>query len=132
MAFTWTGDPNASTIEQIRWEIYDIDSTQAKFADAEIQYAYDQEHSILGAAARLCEQLQVRYCGAANRSMGPLRVQLNELAQTYRSKAKDLRMRSIKYAYPYVGGISDAKKDTFEDDSDLIQPNFEVGMMDNE
>ena len=39
MVFTWTGDPSASIIEQIRWEIGDTDSTKPKFTDAEIKEA---------------------------------------------------------------------------------------------
>ena len=132
MAFTWTGDPAASAVEKIRFEINDRDSTHPKFNDAEIEYIYDEEHSILNASARLCEQLQVRYCDAASRTMGPLRVDLANLANLYAEKAKALRKRAMAYAEPYVGGISEAKKTIFEEDSDLIQPAFEKGMHDNE
>lgn len=131
MAFTWTGDPAASTIEKIRWEINDIDSTSAKFQDAEIQYAYNQEHSIFNAAARLCEQLQARYSDASSRTMGPLKVDMSELAKMYAYKARALRKRSGVWGKPYVGGQSDAKEEIFEDDSDLKQPIFSKGMMDN-
>lgn len=132
MSFTWTGDPSASVIEQIRWEINDIDSANAKFQDAEITYAYNQEHSVLGAAARLCEQLQARYSDAKNRTMGPLRVDMSRMAEMYAAKAKALRRRATAFAEPYAGGISDAKEEIFEDDSDLIQPTFKKGMHDNE
>jgi len=132
MAFTWSGDPKASDLEAIRWEIHDIDSTDAKFQDAEIEYALAQEHSVFNAAARLCEQLQVRYCGAASRTIGPLKVDMSTLASLYAKKAERLRKRAVAFATPYVGGYSDAKKDTFEDDTDLIQPTFEKGIHDNE
>lgn len=135
MAFTWTGNPAASIIEKIRWEIGDTVNTATnpcKFQDEEIQYAYDQEHSVYGAAARLCEQLSVRYSDAADRTMGPLRVNMTSKANAYMAKAEMLRKRMGKYAEPYVGGISEAKKATFEEDSDLIQPTFETGMHDNE
>jgi hypothetical protein len=132
MSFTWTGDPSASTIEKIRWEIRDTDSTNAKFQDAEITYAYDQEGSIMGAAARLCEQLQVRYADAASRTMGPLKVDMSNMSQLFAQKAKDLRRRRMLNARPYAGGYSETKEDTFEDDSNLIQPIFEKGIMDNE
>ena len=39
MAFTWTGDPSASTLETIRWLIGDTVEASAKFQDAEINYA---------------------------------------------------------------------------------------------
>ena len=131
MAFTWTGDPAASDIEAVRWEIYDITEASAKFQDAEIQYALDQEYSIFNASARLCEQLRVRYADASSRTMGPLKVDMSNMAKSYAEKAKELRKRAVAFATPYVGGISKAKEEIFEEDSDLIQPNFENGMMDN-
>ena len=132
MTFTWTGDPSASTIEQIRFEIWDTDSTNVRFQDAEIEYAYDQEHSIYNAAARLCEVLSVRYSDAVDRTMGPLRVSLGDKSKFYALRAQELRKKAMKLAVPYVGGHSDAKKSIFENDSDLIQPAFEKGIMDNE
>ena len=131
MAFTWTGDPAASDIEKVRWEVYDIDSTNAKFQDAEIQYAIDQEYTIFNAAARLCEQLQGRYTDAKSRTMGPLKVDMGDLAKTYAEKAKALRKRAIVYGKAYAGGASIAKEELFEADSSLKQPIFSKGMMDN-
>ena len=132
MAFTWTGDPAASDIEAVRWEINDIDSASAKFQDAEIQYALDQEFSVFNAAARCCETLQARYSDAASRTMGPLKVDMKDLAHMYASKAAKLRKRAIAFAKPYAGGYSKAREEVYEEDSDLIQPVFSEGMMDND
>jgi len=132
MAFTWTGDPSASTIEKIRWLIGDTVEASAKFQDAEITYAYNEEGSIYGAAALCCEQLATRYADAVSRSLGPLRIDLSDKAEKYKSMAKDFRRKAYMYAQPYVGGISEAKEDVFEDDSDLKQPIFDKGMMDND
>jgi len=131
LAFTWTGDPAASDIEAVRWEVYDIVSTSAKFQDAEIQYALDQEATVLNASARLCEQLQVRYTDAASRTMGPLKVDMGELAKTYAEKARALRKRAVAYGKAYAGGESIAKEEAFKADSNLKQPIFSKGMMDN-
>jgi len=131
MAFTWTGNPAASTIEKIHWEIGDTDSTNPKFTDAEVQYAYDQEHSVYPAAARLCEQLATKYASDVDRSLGPLRVSLSQKVDFYKNRAKELRLHGAKYATPYVGGVSVAKEELFEEDTDLNQPYFETGMHDN-
>ena len=131
MAFTWTGNPAASTIEKIRWEIGDTVSTSPKFTDAEVQYAYDEEHSIYAAAARLCEQLATKYASDVDRSLGPLRVALSQKADFYTKRAKELRKHGAKYATPYVGGVSIAKDELFELDTDLNQPIFDKGMHDN-
>jgi len=131
MAFTWTGNPAASTIEKIRWEIGDTDSTNAKFTDAEINYALDEEHSVYAASARLCEQLATKYASDVDRSLGPLRVNLSQKVEFYNKRAKELRKHGAKYATPYAGGISKDKEELFKDDTDLNQPYFETGMHDN-
>lgn len=132
MAFTWTGDPSASTLETIRWLIGDTVEASAKFQDAEINYAYDSEGSIYGAAALCCEQLSTRYSDAVSRSLGPLRVDLSDKASKYLSMAKEFRKKAAMYATPYGGGISVAKDEVFDEDSDLNQPIFDKGMMDND
>ena len=132
MTFTWTGDPSASTIEQVRAEIFDTDSTNALFTDEWIEYVYVQEHTVLNTAARLCEQLSVKYSSDVSRAIGPLRVDLSDKSKLYAERAKELRKRAMKFAEPYVGGISDAKETIFEQDSDIKQPIFSKGMMDNE
>jgi len=131
MTFTWTGDPSASTVEKIRAEIGDTDSTNALFTDEWIEYVYSIEHTVLNSAARLCEQLATKYSGDVNRAMGPLRVDLSDKAKFYAQRAKELRNRGMGFAEPYAGGISEAKEDIFEADSDIKQPIFSKGMMDN-
>ena len=132
MTFTWTGDPSASTIEQIRAEIFDIDSTHALFTDEWIDYVLTLEHTVLNTAARLCEMLAIKYSADVDRAVGPLRVNLSDKQRFYSSRARELRKRAMKFAEPYVGGISDAKESIFEQDSDIKQPIFSKGMMDNE
>lgn len=131
MAFTWTGDPANSNIEAIRWYIDDTASSNAKFQDAEITYAYNQEVSILGASALLCEQLAAKYAGEANRSLGPMSISLSNLSKQYENKAQMYRRRKIAYAKPYAANISETDRDTWEDDSDVNQPVFEKDMHKN-
>lgn len=131
MAFTWTGNPGASTIEAIRWYIDDIVSATAKFQDAEITYAYNQEKSILGAAALLCEQLAANYAGEVSRTLGPMRIDLSAMAEKYEKKAVNYRKRAQAFAAPYAGNISKTDEEVWEDNSDIKQPIFEKDMHTN-
>jgi len=133
MAFTWGGDPANSNLEAIRFLIDDTASANAKFQDAEVNYAYSEEGSVYGAAAMLCEQLAAKYSLAGtNRSLGPLRVDLSEIAANYEKKAALYRKRAAVYASPYGGGISKTDEELYEDDSDIKQPIFEKDMHKNE
>ena len=131
MAFTWTGDPANSTLEAIRWYIDDTASSNAKFQDAEINYAYDTEYSVLGAAALLCEKLAAKYAGEANRSLGPMSISLSNLSSQYEKKAQMFRRRKSAYATPYAANISSTDEETWENDSDVNQPVFDKDMHTN-
>ncbi len=130
MAFTWTGDPSASVVESIRWEIGDTDEDSPKFQDAEIEYAYNLEGSILGAAARCFEQLAARYADEVDKALGPLRINLSDKARAYSAKARALRA-AVAAGEIFSGSL---KKDTKGDDRadrDLVQPIFKKEMMKN-
>ena len=132
MTFTWNGDPGNSTLEEIRWYIDDTASGNVKFQDAEINYAYNQEGSVLGAAALLCEQLAAKYTKESlSRSLGPLRIDLTALAENYEKKAAKYRKRAQAYATPYAGNISKTDEETYEADTDIKQPIFEKDMHTN-
>ena len=132
MAFTWTGDPASSNLEAIRFYIDDKVEATAKFNDAEINYAYAQEGSILGAAAMLCEQLAAKYAESAlSRSMGPMRIDLTNLAKSYEIKATKFRNRAQAYGAPFAGNISKSGEETYEADTDIKQPIFEKDMHTN-
>jgi hypothetical protein len=132
MAFTWNGDPAASTLEEIRWHIGDIVEANAKFTDAEINYAYDEEGTVLGAAALLCEQLAATYAESVSRALGPLRVELSNLMEQYEKKAEKFRKRAQALTgTPYAANISQTDEEAWEDNTDIKQPIFEKGMHDN-
>jgi len=132
MTWTYTEDPENVTRDAVRLNYGDIDTNNQLLQDAEVDYAYAEEKSVLAAAARCCEILAAKFSELAdNRKLGSLSITFSEKSQRFAYKARDLRKRAMAYAIPYVGGISDAKEETFEDDSDLIQPVFERDMMKN-
>lgn len=134
MSWSFTNDPKNVIVDAIRVEIYDIDEDNPLISDEIIEYAYDEENSILNAAARCCEILAAKFSNSVDKRLGPLSVSLSDKAEKYSSLAKELRAKakSTYTGVPYAGGISDDKADTFEEDTDLVQPEFSKGMMDND
>ncbi len=131
MSFTWNGDPAASTLEKVRWEIGDIDSTDQLMQDAEINYAIAQEETIFGAAARCCEALATKFAREANRALGTVRVDLSDKSKAFDKRAKRLRAKGTGSGSTYAGGLSQDEKTTDQEDTDLVQPTFTKGSMDN-
>ena len=131
MSWTYTADPENVTRDAVRLNFGDIDTNNQLLQDSEVDYAYAEEDSVLAAAARCCEILATKFADAVDRKLGSLSVALSQKAEKYSTKAKELRARDMAYAKPYAGGTSDATEETYEDDSDLIQPVFERDMMKN-
>jgi len=133
MTWTYTEDPENVTRDAVRLNYGDTDEDNQLLQDAEVDYAYAEEYSVLSAAARCCEILAAKFSDLAdNRKLGSLSITFSEKSKRFAYKAKDLRARAMAFATPYAGGISEAKEETFEDDTDLIQPVFERDMMKNE
>lgn len=132
MTFTWSGDPAASTLEAVRREIGDTDSTDQLLQDAEIEYAISQERTVFGAAARCCEWLARAFAREADRAMGPMRISLSQKHKAYESLAKDLRNKEVGQGTLYAGGISEAERTVDADDSDLTPKVFKKKQMDSE
>ena len=129
MAENWnySGDPNSSELDRVRFEIGDTDENWPLLNDDEIQYAIDKEANLYTAAARCCEAIASKFSREADYSLGPKSVSSSQRAESYRAKARELRHKGI--AGFYVGGVSkkDEKKDRL--DPDKKRPAFERGMM---
>ena len=61
MAFTYTGDPAASDLEWVRFELGDVTSATAIFTDAEINAVLGEQANKFLAAARLWSNLAARW-----------------------------------------------------------------------
>lgn len=132
MTWTYTNDPQNVTLDAIRVEIYDIDEDNQLLSDEVINYAYSDEGSTLSAAARCCEILAAKFANQVDKKLGPLSVNLSDKSKMYYTRGRELRKQAFVAGVPYAGGISDDKDDDFDDNSDLVQPDFDIGMMDNE
>jgi len=111
MTWTYGGNPAASTIDAIRLEIGDTIEEEQLLQDEELEYFYEEEGSILGAAARACEAIAAKFSREADLKVGDLSLSASQKAdlkvgdlslsasqkaEHYREKAKVLRERSQK------------------------------------
>lgn len=154
MAWTYEGSPFTvpytaqSLVDSVRFLIADVDSSDPQLLDGEIQglltinssdttsngfpiqgVVYDPYAAAIGA----CLNLSARYTRKANRSVGDLSIQSGSIAKNYRDLIPELRRQSLRQnpAMPYVGGISLGDMETDEQNDDINQPNFSIGMDDD-
>lgn len=137
MAFTYTGDPTASDIEVVRFEIQDTDAAAPLLQDAEIAYAILDETgltagspatltggALYSAAARCCEVLVVNFTRQADSEIGSLKTTYSAQAKNFADQAQRLRAKAIGYNAPYAGGLSRGENESWSQDPDRVQPKF--------
>lgn len=94
MAFSYTPGSTADR-DRVRLEIGDTDSERVLFQDAEIDDFLSQEgNSILGASARACETLAVRFARDFSFTADGASFQKGNVTQMYMNQAKRLRRQS--------------------------------------
>ena len=96
MTWTYGGNPAASVIDAIRLEIGDTIEDEQLLQDEELEYFYEEEGSVLGAAARACEAIAAKFAREADLKVGDLSLSASQKAEHYREKAKVLRERAKK------------------------------------
>ena len=133
MAFTYDGDPANSDLETVRFLIGDTDSTDALLQDAEVNWTLAQNSNVYFAASMAAETIASKFARKVDKAVGDLRQFYSQQSKQYRALATDLkRQASLKGSIlPYAGGISVSDKEVVEENTDRVQPSFEMGMDDN-
>lgn len=132
MTWTYSGNPSASTRDEVRFLVGDTDTADQLAQDEEIAYAVAQEANARAAAARVARAIAAKFARKADKSVGDLRISYKQQYDNYIALADELtRDAAIYGAMPYAGGISESDKDSVEDDSDRVNPSFKRGMHDN-
>jgi hypothetical protein len=133
MTWTFTStDPGATTRDQIRLWIGDTDTTEQQLSDESISLAYTfAGSSILSGAVVGCEWLAAKYSRLADSSVSDLSISYSQLADHYATLGASLKRRIGNDFSPSAGGISIARVQSVNEDTDRVSPAFVRGMMDN-
>ena len=120
MPFSYSGDPNSSTKDAVRFEVQDTNPAAPLLEDAEVTYALTVEgvnspensnqYEVLEAAAHCMEALSRRFAALADRTSGTLKITSTTRAKVYAERAAQLRLRAQELHAPYAGGISRSEK----------------------
>ena len=118
MAWSYTGKPDTSEKDQVRFLIGDTDKCDPLIGDEEIDYLLTLEGSVFKAAVMACETIAAKFSRLADEKVGDTSVSLSQKADAYLKLAGKLRKRSERIVFPYAGGISKADKENQELDED--------------
>lgn len=133
MTWTYSGNPNGSDRDAVRFLIGDTDNDDPLLQDEEIAYILTLETNVNMAAAKACRAIAATFARKATRkNVGDLSIDYSMRQQNYLDLAKKLESdAAIVLARPYCGGISQSDKDNRNADTDRVTPAFTKNQMDN-
>src|SRR5688572_5742391 len=133
MAFTYVAG-TADDPTRIRLLIGDTDSAapdQQRLEDAEITDLLTIYGDFRAAAAGAADALAAKFARlATEKSMGQASLVWQRFKQL-QELARSLRNNAARAAVPFAGGMSKSLRDTNTANTDLVQPRFRTGMLDN-
>ncbi len=130
MAFTYNGDPSASQLEAVRFLCGDTDANQPLLQDAEINFIITIAPQTFLAAADACDAISASFSRKVDRSNLGQSASLSRKADQYRLMADRLRKKAQSGAEVFAGGLTISGKQSLDNDSDAVQPDFELGQDD--
>lgn len=134
MTWSYSGDPSASNVDEIRFWAQLTDTNDQHLTNEEITFVRTIESSNVAAAARCCEILATKYAREADiraGSDGELSIKFSQISEQFMARAKDLRSSAVAYASPWAASISITEKQDQEDNTDRVGPAFERNQFDD-
>ena len=133
MTFSYTAG-GGTNLDRVRMLIGDTDSnaeTQQRLEDEEITDLISISGGYRAAAAAAADALAAKYARlAVEKAVGKASFVWKRFEQL-RQLAKDLRSSTAFTAVPFAGGLSESLRNTNSQDTDLVKPAFQRGMLDN-
>lgn len=133
MAFTYTGNPMDSALDQTRFLIGDTDQCSQLLQDGEIQWVLSQYNNTpLNAAIRCCEAIMSKVTRLVDESVGQVKMSYSQRYKAYRSLRDELVGRlAVENAVPFAGGITYSQMQATASNTNRVRPDFTTQMMDN-
>jgi hypothetical protein len=127
VSWSYSGDPGASDLDEVRFLIGDTDTDDQQLSDEEINYLLTSTGSVQAAALGAARSLWAKYSRMVDQKTGDIDIKYSQRRDNYAALIKQLQIGMLPV--PYAGGISEDDKQVDEADSDVVQPAFTRGMM---
>lgn len=138
MTFTYTGDPSASELEEVRFLVGDTDAANDLLSDEEILFLLAEVGSVDYAAVRAATSIAAKFARFVNVRTGQVSKNLSDQMQHYLDLAKRLQQRAEEGGLsgesagaPIFTALTRTDKREDRTDEDLVQPQFRIGQDDN-
>lgn len=133
MSWTYSGNPDSSALDKVRFLVQDTDSADQQLSDQEVTAMLADSNSNAYIAAIACVRaLMSKYTRRADKSVGDLSISWSQIAKGYQALIASLSLQAALSgaAAPYAGGISISDKQIDEANTDRVEPAFKKGLHD--
>ena len=137
MTWTYSGDPDSSALNAIRFLIGDTDTNDQLLSNEEITWVNSQvtgnttsTDGLYEASYRCLLGIASKFSRLADQAIGDLRVSMSQKAKGAREQAEELKKLALREGStptPYAGGITISDKEIDDANSDLVDHYFKRG-----
>lgn len=133
MSWSYSGDPESSPKDYVRFLIGDTESCEPLLSDQEIQtFLSLYNNGVIMSAMRCCETIAAKFSRRVSEAVGQVRMEFQQAAKAYRDMALDLRRRiAVEDCTPFAGAIYRTQKQQAAQNQALVRPDFTKQMMQN-
>ena len=130
MSFSYDLSDLDTEFNRLRLEIGDTDSDEYFLDDEEIEVIQSEKTSFYRRAAACCELVCAKVAREVKSKIGHFSEDSNEIYVRYKALA-DRYHAYASMNYPWSSAISVSEKETYEDDTSLVQPKIKLGIHNN-
>lgn len=94
--YSYSGDPNARSIDRVRFLLQDTDMDRALFTDSEIEFMLAETNGAYGAAEELALVQSSKFTNLADKTVGPLSINYGSISDRWVKLAASLRRRAAR------------------------------------
>ena len=141
MTWSYSGDPDSSALDAIRFLIGDTDTNDQLLANEEITWVNSQisgsstsTDALYTVSYRCLIAVASKFSRLADQAIGDMKVSMSQKAKGAIAQAKQLKVLAEQEGgtpTPYAGGITISDKEIDLDNSDLVKPYFSSGQFAN-
>jgi hypothetical protein len=133
VTFSYSGNPNASPTDAVRFYTGDKDPGDPLLQDEEIAFALTQYGDVFYAASAACDAIAAVFARKVHKRVGTLDLDAQQQYEHYCDLAKELRARAVTSGLTvFAGGVFVTDHDTTEGDASLRKPFFRRDMDEDE
>lgn len=129
---TFSYDTSLSTDrDKVRFRIGDTDSNRELLSNEEINAVLTAKPAVMPASLECVDAILAKIARDVDRNAAGITSSRAQAFNHYLELKKRLQQEMLTEAEMFVGGLSKAAKQTFEEDSDFVKPSFDIGQFDN-